>query len=571
MAGSLLMLPVIFGVLSAQYLPARVPIAVLFQPEDDHLHRLALRYAMQHINLKQELQRGTELYMVELNMLQEDSLRTGELVCSAVEDGVAAVFGPLAPRSMGIVQSVCETLEIPNVQIYPEVYNKHNYPDVPEYQRCCHINLYPAQESVAQAIVDVVRDFLRWSAFTLLYESDEGLMRLQEVLKTNKTWDPNITVRQFLPGGDQRELLKGLNDTNVNILLDCATDSVLPVLRNARELRMISDYHSYFITSLDTHTLDFSEFRTDEGNRTVNVSITLLRLVDPKNDTVQHIIKSWAQEEGYNARTLRVTPDTLRTEVALMHDAVFLFARTLNRLHVEGERNFDVEKLECDGDHKSSYGFAHANFMKLFQMDGMTGNIQIDSSGRRSQFKLDVVEYFTGKFKKMGTWETGRGVNRTVSVKEKEQEIQKSLQFKTFKVVSRIGLPFLIKNENSSLEGNDRYMGYSMDLLKEIFNLLNSSFEVNLVKSNKHDDLVKELVARNADLAICDLTITQEREHLIDFTMPFMNLGISILYSKPIKEETRLFAFFDPFSIDVWIYVATAYLGVSILLFVLAR
>jgi len=55
----------------------------------------------------------------------------------------------------------------------------------------------------------------------------------------------------------------------------------------------------------------------------------------------------------------------LQTEVALMHDAVFLFARTLNRLHVEGERNFDVEKLECDGDHKSSYGFAHANFMKL--------------------------------------------------------------------------------------------------------------------------------------------------------------------------------------------------------------
>jgi hypothetical protein len=47
--------------------------------------------------------------------------------------------------------------------------------------------------------------------------------------------------------------------------------------------------------------------------------------------------------------------------------------------------------------------------------------------------------------------------------------------------------------------------------------------------------------------------------------------GISILYSKPVKEEPRLFAFFDPFSIDVWIYVATAYLGVSILLFVLAR
>ena len=30
---------------------------------------------------------------------------------------------------------------------------------------------------------------------------------------------------------------------------------------------------------------------------------------------------------------------------------------------------------------------------------------------------------------------------------------------------------------------------------------------------------------QRADLAICDLTITQEREQMIDFTMPFMNLG----------------------------------------------
>jgi hypothetical protein len=72
------------------------------------------------------------------------------IVCSVVEHGVAAVFGPRAPNSMGIVQSVCETLELPNVRIYPEVSNVHNYPDVPEYQRRCHINLYPAQESVAQ-------------------------------------------------------------------------------------------------------------------------------------------------------------------------------------------------------------------------------------------------------------------------------------------------------------------------------------------------------------------------------------------------------------------------------------
>jgi hypothetical protein len=50
---------------------------------------------------------------------------------------------------------------------------------------------------------------------------------------------------------DSRQLLKEVNATNENkILLDCATDSVLQVLRQADELKMMSDYHSYFITSL---------------------------------------------------------------------------------------------------------------------------------------------------------------------------------------------------------------------------------------------------------------------------------------------------------------------------------
>lgn len=31
---------------------------------------------------------------------------------------------------------------------------------------------------------------------------------------------------------------------------------------------------------------------------------------------------------------------------------------------------------------------------------------------------------------------------------------------------------------------------------------------------------------QEADLAICDLTITSSRESIVDFTMPFMNLGM---------------------------------------------
>ena len=90
-------------------------------------------------------------------------------------------------------------------------------------------------------------------------------------------------------------------------------------------------------------------------------------------------------------------------------------------------------------------------------------------------------------------------------------------------------------------------------------------------ETGEWNGLMGELLAQKADLAIADLTITYEREQAVDFSMPFMNLGISILYKKPQKKPPDLFSFLSPLSLDVWIYTAMAYLGVSILLFILAR
>jgi hypothetical protein len=52
--------------------------AVLFQPEDYPLQHLALRYALQYINMDPELLPGTELYKEELNVSQGDSSSTAE-------------------------------------------------------------------------------------------------------------------------------------------------------------------------------------------------------------------------------------------------------------------------------------------------------------------------------------------------------------------------------------------------------------------------------------------------------------------------------------------------------------
>lgn len=53
-----------------------------------------------------------------------------------------------------------------------------------------------------------------------------------------------------------------------------------------------------------------------------------------------------------------------------------------------------------------------------------------------------------------------------------------------------------------------------------------------------------KIVLQEADLAITDLTITAEREGAVDFTMPFMNLGISLRSCEIYVKRFKIFEVF---------------------------
>lgn len=84
----------------------------------------------------------------------------------------------------------------------------------------------------------------------------------------------------------------------------------------------------------------------------------------------------------------------------------------------------------------------------------------------------------------------------------------------------------------------------------------------------KYDFLIENFCnTQSVDFAITDLTITAEREQAVDFTTPFMNLGISILFRKPQPPEPALLAFLLPFSNGVFINIIlyiNKYIGISI-------
>ncbi|KAL3230276.1 hypothetical protein MRX96_048497 [Rhipicephalus microplus] len=137
----------------------------------------------------------------------------------------------------------------------------------------------------------------------------------------------------------------------------------------------------------------------------------------------------------------------------------------------------------------------------------------------------------------------------------------------------------MLKKSAHKLEGNDRFEGYCVDLLHEISATLGFRYQLKLVRDGTYgtrdsqgrwNGIMRELVDMEADLAIGDLTITSEREQSVDFTMPFMTLGVSILYKKTDQKRSLLF-FLSPLSGDVWLCVAGACVTVSVLLCCVVR
>lgn len=76
---------------------------------------------------------------------------------------------------------------------------------------------------------------------------------------------------------------------------------------------------------------------------------------------------------------------------------------------------------------------------------------------------------------------------------------------------------------------------------------------------------------QKADIAIAPLTITLVREEVIDFSKPFMSLGISIMIKKPQKSKPGVFSFLDPLAYEIWMCIVFAYIGVSVVLFLVSR
>ncbi|KAG1672532.1 Glutamate receptor 3 [Nymphon striatum] len=191
------------------------------------------------------------------------------------------------------------------------------------------------------------------------------------------------------------------------------------------------------------------------------------------------------------------------------------------------------------------------------------------------QYGLAHGEQLTRQTSSVATWSDDIGF---VALKARRDEVRKN---KTYVVTTILEEPYLFWKQaeyGQHFNGNGQFDGYCADLAKLIAEQLHIKLVLKLVNDSRYgtnnggwDGMIGELISGTADIAIAPLTITSERERVIDFTKPYMSQGISLMIKKPAKQKPGVFSFMNPLSKDIWGCIICAYVGVSLVLFLVSR
>ncbi|KAM7341356.1 glutamate receptor ionotropic, kainate 2-like isoform 3-T3 [Cochliomyia hominivorax] len=367
------------------------------------------------------------------------------------------------------------------------------------------------------------------------------------------------TYRQVLRAIRQKEIYKIIVDTN--------PENINLFFRAILQLQMNDYRYHYMFTTFDLETFDLEDFKYN------GVNITAFRLVDVESKRYQEIIEQMQKfpHSGLNMIEGRLYIQTLP---ALMFDAVYAFATGLMAL--DGVHTLQLRNLSCDLEEPWNDGLSLYNYINTANINGLTGKIDL-TEGRRNKFKLDLLKLKQERIMKVGFWTLDEGINIT----DPKAFYDTNTANITLLVMTREEKPYVMVKDDANLTGNARFEGFCIDLLKVIAAQVGFHYKIEVVPDNMYgvynpetqtwNGIVRELMERRADLAVASMTINYARESVIDFTKPFMNLGIGILFKKSDRAQTRFFSFMNPLAVDIWIYIGCGYVLVSLTIWIVAR
>ncbi|KAM4870198.1 glutamate receptor 1 isoform X3 [Urocitellus parryii] len=438
-----------------------------------------------------------------------DSFEMTYRFCSQFSKGVYAIFGFYERRTVNMLTSFCGALHVCFITPSFPVDTSNQF-------------VLQLRPELQDALISII-DHYKWQKFVYIYDADRGLSVLQKVLDTaaEKNWQ--VTAVNILTTTEEgyRMLFQDLEKKKERlVVVDCESERLNAILGQIIKLEKNGIGYHYILANLGFMDIDLNKFKESGAN------VTGFQLVNYTDTVPAKIMQQWKSSDARDHTRV----DWKRPKV---------------------------------------------------RFEGLTGNVQFNEKGRRTNYTLHVIEMKHDGIRKIGYWnEDDKFVPAATDAQAGGDN--SSVQNRTYIVTTILEDPYVMLKKNANqFEGNDRYEGYCVELAAEIAKHVGYSYRLEIVSDGKYgardpdtkawNGMVGELVYGRADVAVAPLTITLVREEVIDFSKPFMSLGISIMIKKPQKSKPGVFSFLDPLAYEIWMCIVFAYIGVSVVLFLVSR
>ncbi|XP_026184898.1 glutamate receptor 1-like isoform X2 [Mastacembelus armatus] len=553
---SVLLPLLLVGICSGTSFPSNINIGGLF-PTGSHEYEV-FRFALaQHQDVPKLV---PQVDMVDTG----SSFAMTYAFCSQFSKGVYAIMGLYDRRTVNMLMSFCGSLHVCFVTPSFPVQTNNQFV----------LQLRPQLQEPLMALLE----HFYWTRFVYMYSSDSGLSVLQRILDTaaERSWQVTSVNLDTLTESAFIKLLTDLDyKKDYEIIIDCELDRLNSILNLiAAQRRSLKNYH-YILANLGFMDLNITEFQKLAPN------VTGFQLVNQSDPDVDKINQDWLD---FDSKDLKVARRRLRYTGALTYDGVGVMAtafQNLRRQRIDISRRGNAGECLANPPAPWGQGIDIQRALQQVRLQGLTGHVQFDERGHRTNYTLTVMELSHTGPRKIGYWNEKKGYVNTAVYRPVLEEFY-GLQNRTYIVTTILEAPYMmLKKNHEQFVGNDRYEGYCAELASEIAKHVGFSYRLELVADGKYgakdpdtkmwNGMVGELVYGKADMAVAPLTITLVREQVIDFTKPFMSLGISIMIKKPTKSKPGVFSFLDPLAYEIWMCIVFAYIGVSVVLFLVSR
>ncbi|XP_019902616.2 glutamate receptor ionotropic, delta-1 isoform X3 [Esox lucius] len=441
--------------------------------------------------------------------------------CELMNQGILALVTSTGCAAANALQSLTDAMHIPHLFI------QRNGKGSP--RTACHLNPSPDGESYTLAARPPVRlndvmltlvTELRWQKFIVFYDADYDIRGLQTFLDQASRQGLDVSLQRVDHNVSKvfTNLFHTMRTEELNRYRDTLRRAMLLMSPRGAQV-FIHQAVETNLASKDSHWVYANEEVSDtEIMELVHSSLgrmTIIRQIFPlwRDTNIRcmrnnHRISSLLcdPQEGYL--------QSLEASNLYLYDSVLMLANAFYS-KLEDRKWHSMASLNCMRKSTKPWngGWSMLDTIQKRRITGLTGMMDFRAEGSNSHVQFEILgtsysETFGKDVKRLATWDSIRGLNGSL----KESRIENGMQGITVKVVTLL----------------------------------------------------------RADMALSAITITPERESVVDFSKRYLDYSVGILMRKS-EDKINIFSLLAPFDLAVWACIAAAIPVVGVMIFILRR